>query len=150
MSQNGRRDDERQRARTEGVPGERKIRVLLAEDDPTSRKVMGIMLERRNFDVEAASDGCEAVEKWNAGGFDVVLMDVQMPRLDGFRATGLIREIEQERGGHTPIIAMTAHAMRGDEELCLAAGMDSYVSKPIDFARLMERIEGITGGRQAP
>lgn len=140
MSLDCRSDENKPRARTDEVSGEQKKRVLLAEDDATSRKIMGIMLERRNFDVEAASDGCEAVEKWNAGGFDVVLMDVQMPRLDGFRATGLIRELEKKRGGHTPIIAMTAHAMRGDEELCLAAGMDSYVSKPIDFVRLMERI----------
>lgn len=121
----------------------RKVKVLLAEDDPITRKLMEIMLERRNFEFESATDGHDAVDKWEKGEFDVVLMDVQMPRLDGYEATGLIREKEGERGIRTPIIALTANAMRKDEERCLAAGMDGYLSKPIDFTKLVECISEI-------
>lgn len=123
------------------------MKILLAEDDPITRKFMEIMLERRNFEFESASDGHEAVEKWEAGEFDVVLMDVQMPRLDGYEATGLIRERERDRGRRTPIIALTAHAMRKDEDRCLDAGMDGYLSKPIDFTKLMECIGEILARR---
>ncbi|BBA69254.1 PAS domain-containing hybrid sensor histidine kinase/response regulator [Geobacter sulfurreducens] len=125
----------------------RKVKILLAEDDPITRKFMEIMLERRNFEFESASDGHEAVEKWEAGEFDVVLMDVQMPRLDGYEATGLIRERERDLGRRTPIIALTAHAMRKDEDRCLDAGMDGYLSKPIDFTKLMECIGEILARR---
>jgi CheY-like chemotaxis protein len=118
----------------------RKVKVLLAEDDSITRKFMEIMLERRNFEFESAGDGHEAVDKWEKGEFDVVLMDVQMPRLDGYEATGLIREKECGLGTRTPIIALTANAMRKDEERCLAAGMDGYLSKPIDFTKLVECI----------
>ncbi len=73
------------------------------------------------------------VEMWEDGEYDLILMDVQMPRMNGFEATGAIRENERARGGHIPIVAMTAHALKEDEERCLDAGMDAYVSKPIDF-----------------
>ncbi len=118
--------------------GERIPRLLVAEDDPINRKVLGPMLKRSNFNLDFAEDGLKAVEMWEKGGYDFVLMDVQMPRLDGFEATRAIRARERERGGHTPIVAMTAHAHKEDEEMCLAAGMDAYISKPIDFKKCVE------------
>ena len=75
----------------------------------------------------------KAVEMWEKGDYELVLMDVQMPRLNGFEATRVIREKERVRGGHTPIVAVTAHARKEDEERCLGAGMDAFISKPIDF-----------------
>ncbi len=80
---------------------------------------------------------------WEKGDYDLVVMDGQMPGMDGFVATGIIRERERERGGHIPIVAMTAHALKEDEERCLAAGMDAYVSKPIDFKKCVEVIRGL-------
>ena len=115
----------------------RKTRLLIAEDDPTNRKIFNLMFIRSKFDVDFAEDGQKAVEMWEKGEYDVILMDVQMPRLDGFAATGVIREREQTRSGHSLIIAMTAL----DEERCLAAGMDAHISKPIEFKKCIETIE---------
>jgi CheY-like chemotaxis protein len=103
-----------------------------------------MLLERAGHRVTLANDGIEAVDTWNTGRFDVVLMDIQMPRLGGFEATARIRSLEIERDGatpgqppvRTPIVALTAHAMIGDEERCLAAGMDAYLSKPLRRERL--------------
>ena len=91
------------------------------------------MLQRSNYEIDIAEDGRKVVEMWEDGEYDLILMDVQMPRMTGFEATGAIRENERTRGGHIPIVAMTAHALKEDEERCLDAGMDAYVSKPIDF-----------------
>ena len=101
------------------------------------------MLKQSNYNVDIAEDGLKAVEMWEKGEYDLVLMDVQMPRLNGFEATSVIREKERERGGHTPIVAMTAHARKEDEERCLAAGMDAYISKPIDFKKSLQVIGDI-------
>jgi|GEM_PF-291311 len=108
-------------------------RLLLAEDDQTIRKILGVMLQRTNYEIDIAENGQKVVEMWETGEYDLILMDVQMPRMNGFEATGAIRGKERDRGGHIPIIAMTAHALKEDEERCLAAGMDAYISKPIDF-----------------
>jgi two-component system, sensor histidine kinase and response regulator len=125
------------------VPADqRKLRVLLAEDNAVNQTLAVRLLERLGHVVVVAHNGREAVEeleKWNYE-FDVVLMDVQMPEMDGFEATAAIRARDQARGAHTPIVAMTAHAMKGDRERCLEAGMDGYVSKPIRIALLMEEI----------
>jgi len=118
-------------------------RVLLAEDDSTIREVLVLMLKTANYYVDVAEDGLKAVEMWEKGGYDIVLMDVQMPRLDGFGASRAIRKKEQKQGGHTPIIAMTAHAQKMDEENCLAAGMDAYISKPINFKKSLQVIGDI-------
>jgi CheY-like chemotaxis protein len=117
--------------------GDRIPLILLAEDDSTIRQVLGLMLKRANYNLDVAEDGLKAIELWTKGGYDLVLMDIQMPRLNGFEATRAIREKERERGGHTPIVAMTAHASKEAEEHCLAAGMDAYISKPIDFAKTL-------------
>jgi PAS domain S-box-containing protein len=111
------------------------LRILLAEDSLANQKLAIGLLTKWGHQVTVADNGAEAVRRWAAPPdgqpFDVVLMDVQMPELDGFEATATIREQEKTAGRHTPIVAMTAHAMKGDRERCLAAGMDGYIAKPI-------------------
>ena len=122
--------------------GEARYHVLLAEDNEVNRMLAAKLLTKRGHTFVAVSDGREALAAIDAGGrFDIVLMDVQMPVMDGFEATAAIREAEAVRGGHLPIVALTAHAMKGDLERCLAAGMDAYVSKPIRAAELYELID---------
>lgn len=116
------------------TPAVKRSRLLLAEDDHVIRHILGEMLKLSNYDLEIAEDGRKAVEMWRTGGYDLILMDVQMPFMDGFAATRAIREEELAHGlGHTLIVAMTAHAAMGDEQRCIDAGMDAYVSKPIDL-----------------
>jgi two-component system, sensor histidine kinase and response regulator len=120
-------------------------RILLAEDNDVNRLIATRMLEKRGHTVVSATNGREALDILSdakTAGFDCVLMDVQMPEMDGFECTAIIREREEKTGARLPIIAMTAHAMKGDEERCLAAGMDAYLSKPIqpdDFFDVIER-----------
>ena len=120
--------------------GERITRLLLAEDDRTISEILGVLLMRAGYQVDFARDGVMAVEMWQKGGYDLVLMDIQMPLLNGFEATSAIREYEQELGLRTPIIAMTAHALKEDQQRCLAAGMDGYIPKPIDFKQTLQVI----------
>jgi CheY-like chemotaxis protein len=115
-------------------------RVLLAEDNPTNRILALRILERRGHQVLVAENGKEALDLLSQHDVDVVLMDLQMPVMGGLEATRIIREREQFTGRHVPILAMTAHAMKGDRERCLASGMDDYISKPIDSARLLELV----------
>ncbi len=107
------------------------LSVLLAEDNAVNELLMRRTLTQMGCSVAVAHDGEEALAMWSAQPFDLILMDVQMPRLSGFDATGRIREAERETGNHMPIVALTAHAMIGDRDKCIAAGMDSYVSKPV-------------------
>lgn len=116
------------------------MKVLVAEDDPTIRQLLGVLLSRRNVPCSLVADGQSAVEAWEHGEFKLILMDVQMPNMDGLEATRMIREKEESRGGHVNIIAMTAHAMAKDREECLQSGMDAYISKPIDFNELLSLI----------
>ncbi len=120
------------------------LNVLVAEDNPINQRLAVSLLERQGHRVVLAGDGVEAVELWESGNFDLVLMDVQMPRMDGIEATVAIRQREQQTGKHVQIIAMTAHAMTGDRERCLAAGMDDYLAKPIQAQRLFEVISAVT------
>ena len=119
------------------------LRILLAEDGLVNRKVAVNLLEKRGHNVTAALNGREAVDLWSEGDFDVILMDVQMPVMDGFEATAAIRRQEEGKCGHIPIIAITAHAMDGDRQRCLAAGMDDYVSKPFQPAALFDAVEKV-------
>jgi signal transduction histidine kinase/DNA-binding response OmpR family regulator len=117
------------------------LRVLLAEDNAVNQLVARRLLEKRGCDVTIAENGAIALAKLRERSFDLVLMDIQMPDMDGFEATAAIREREKSAGGHLPIVAMTAHALKGDEEKCLAAGMDGYVSKPIKTSELFGAIQ---------
>jgi two-component system, sensor histidine kinase and response regulator len=123
----------------------RSLKVLLAEDNKVNQMLAVALLKKRGYDVTVADNGREAVDLVRRSEFDVVLMDVQMPQVDGFEATRMIREMEAESRTRLPIIAVTAHAMEGDRERCLAAGMDDYVSKPIDPERLEAAISRWSG-----
>ena len=114
------------------------LRLLLAEDNAVNQRLATRLLEKRGHTVTVAANGRQAVDVLEREPFDLVLMDVQMPEMDGFEATAAIRCREQVHGGHIPIVAMTAHAMKGDRERCLAAGMDGYVSKPLQAQELYE------------
>ena len=121
----------------------RPLKVLVAEDNPVNQKLALGLLARRGHLGQVAGTGLEALEKWRGEPFDVIVMDVQMPIMDGLEATKRIREHEKQHGGRIPILAVTAHAMSGDRERCLAAGMDDYVSKPLrpqEFFAALERI----------
>jgi CheY-like chemotaxis protein/HPt (histidine-containing phosphotransfer) domain-containing protein len=126
-----------------GLPG--KYRVLLAEDNEVNRMVAIGMVERLGYTVEAVRNGREVIAAFDHRRHDLILMDVQMPDMDGFTATAAIRELERGTGRHVPIIAMTAHAMQGDRERCLEAGMDGYISKPVRSAALREALAGCGG-----
>ena len=131
------------------VPLWRPIRVLLAEDNPVNQKVASRLLERRGHSVVIVATGTEAVEAAARETFDLILMDVQMPVMDGLEAAAEIRAWEACNGSHVPIIAMTAHAMSGDRERCLQAGMDDYLAKPLRSEKLFRKIAEIQQ-RDAP
>jgi PAS domain S-box-containing protein len=120
------------------------LRVLLAEDNPVNQEVALRLLERRGHSVIVAENGRQALTAIERHKFDLVLMDVQMPEMGGLEATQLIREKEKSTGEHLPILAMTAHAMQGDRERCIAAGMDGYLAKPIDPKSFLQTVEGIS------
>jgi CheY-like chemotaxis protein len=113
-------------------------KVLVAEDNLVNQKVALLMLKRQGYEGVIANTGREALTMLNQESFGLVLMDVQMPEMDGFEATAAIREMEKTTGKHVPIVAMTAHSMTGDRERCLEAGMDDYISKPIKQAELRD------------
>jgi PAS domain S-box-containing protein len=117
------------------------MKVLVVEDGHVNQLVSSRMLEKRGHIVTLASNGQEAIDFFKSESYDIILMDVQMPGMNGLEATAAIREIEQTTGGHVPIVAMTANAMKGDRELCLASGMDDYLSKPLRSAELFQTIE---------
>ncbi len=122
---------------------QRRFRILLAEDNLVNQKVAVRFLEKKGHAVVVTGSCKDALDAWRKQSFDLVLMDVQMPEMDGFEATAIIREQEKSGAKHIPIIAMTAHAMVGDRERCLAAGMDDYVCKPIKAGNLFAAIERV-------
>jgi len=117
--------------------------ILLAEDNPINQKLAISLLTKWGHTVKVANNGLEAVEHAKASQYDLILMDVQMPEMNGFEATQVIRAYETPLGRHTPVLAMTAHAMKGDKDKCLAAGMDGYVAKPIAVEELFSAIENL-------
>ncbi len=126
--------------KTDAAPGGRNLRILLAEDNEINQMVACGILEHAGHTVKVAQNGSEVAPLLAAHAFDLVLMDIQMPVMDGFDATAAIRESEKQTGAHMPVIAMTAHAMAGYKEKCLAAGMDGYVTKPVRHDLLMKEI----------
>ncbi len=125
------------------------LRVLLAEDNLVNQRVAVGLLEKEGHTVVVAGDGAKALEELDRQAFDLILMDVQMPVMDGVEATAAIREREQSKGVHIPIIAMTAHAMAGDRQRFLSLGMDGYVSKPIHSRDLLDVIENVFASHRA-
>jgi CheY-like chemotaxis protein len=121
----------------------RLLKILVAEDTPFNQTFILRLLEKNGFHTILVENGRQAVERFNTDTVDAILMDVQMPEMDGFEATREIRKLEAQKGGHIPIIAMTAYATEGDRERCLAAGMDDYVSKPISAGKLFKTIEAL-------
>ena len=128
----------------------RPLRVLLAEDNPVNVKFALKILERAGHHVTVAGNGREAVDRWGTEGFDVVLMDVQMPEMDGLDATRAIRQAENGHAARTPIIAMTANAMTGDRDMCMDAGMDGYVAKPVKKEALFAEVERVLAAALSP
>jgi len=120
------------------------LRILVAEDNLNNQKVAVSLLAKQGHSVVVVADGREAIDAIERESFDLVLMDIQMPDMDGFEATQRIRERERITNTRIPIIAMTAHAMSGDREKCLAAGMEAYISKPIRWRELVEVIASVT------
>lgn len=115
-------------------------RALLVEDNLINQMVAQTLLEDANYQVDVVDNGIKAIEAFSKNSYTLILMDIQMPDMDGFEATRKIRELEKEKDHHTPIIAMTAYAMKEDRERCLTAGMDDYISKPLDeneFAEIL-------------
>lgn len=127
----------------------RRLRLLVVEDNAVNRVVAARLLEKRGHSVAQAEHGRQAVEAIDRERFDAVVMDIQMPEMDGFEATALVRRRESVEGGHLPIIALTAHALKGDEERCRAAGMDAYLTKPVNAQALYEAVEHLAYGSRA-
>jgi CheY-like chemotaxis protein/HPt (histidine-containing phosphotransfer) domain-containing protein len=119
------------------------LRILLAEDNPVNQRLAVRILEKAGHSVTVAEDGRKALDALKSAPFDIVLMDVQMPELDGLEATRMIRAEETGSDRRLPIVAMTAHALKEDRERCLEAGMDDYVSKPIESAKLLAAIQNV-------
>lgn len=129
--------------------GEQVLRILLAEDNPINQKVAKALLEKRGWEVACVENGQEVLEAIEKEAYDLILMDVQMPEVDGYEATRKIREKETQTGKHIPILAMTAHALKGDREKCLEAGMDGYVAKPVRAEELYQAIHALFNGKSA-
>ncbi len=121
------------------------LQILLVEDKPMNQKLASVLLGKKGYIVTVADNGRRALELLNSRSFDLILMDVQMPEMDGLEATKKIRMQEKDTGRHLPIIAMTAYAMEGDREKCLEAGMDGYISKPINAEELYQAIQQFSG-----
>jgi two-component system, sensor histidine kinase and response regulator len=120
-----------------------RARILLVEDNPVNQTLAQRLLEKRGYVVKVVGDGAQAVAAFEHEPFDLILMDVQMPVMDGLEATAVIRTGERSTNSHIPIVAMTAHALKGDEQRCLAGGMDAYISKPIRSTALFSIIESV-------
>ncbi|WP_315853355.1 hybrid sensor histidine kinase/response regulator [Bremerella alba] len=135
---------------TDGMPVTYHANILLAEDNLVNQKLASLLLEKCGHQVHVVADGKQAVDAWSSGVDDLILMVVQMPIMDGFEATAEIRRIQTETGRSTPIVAMTARAMKGDRERCLEAGMDDYVTKPINANILYEVIERVMAELNSP
>jgi CheY-like chemotaxis protein len=132
------------------VQARKRLRVLLAEDHHINQKVAARMVEKLGHHATVVGDGAQALAALDVARFDVVLMDIQMPVMDGFQAVATLRERELSTAAHLPVIALTAHAMKGDRERCLEAGFDGYVSKPLQAKELSDVLENLMGEPARP
>jgi len=132
-------------ARSAEAQTSRRLSILVAEDAPINQKLIERVLEKQGHTITIANNGEEAVQLWRHAVYDLVLMDIEMPVMDGYSAAAAIRSLEQEQGGHIPIAAMTAHVLPGDIEKCLTAGMDAYISKPFKSSDVRDAITRLTG-----
>jgi CheY-like chemotaxis protein len=131
------------RTEPEDSPKPGGLRILVAEDDPNNRLLVVNILKKTGHSVMIAKDGGEAIEAFSRTAIDLILMDIQMPNISGMEAAATIRKLEQATNRHVPILALTAHAMEGDRERCLQAGMDDYLAKPIRSHDLLEKIASL-------
>jgi CheY-like chemotaxis protein len=129
---------------------DRPLKILVAEDTPFNQTFIMRLLEKNGYHAGLVENGAQVLEALSRHSFDLVLMDVQMPEMDGFEATRKIRKLEKQTGNHIPIVAMTAYAIKGDRQRCLAAGMDEYVSKPISSDKLFGVIEALLPRESKP
>ena len=127
-----------------------KLRILLAKDSMVNQRLVAAFLEEQGHAVTAVDNGTKLLAALEARKFDLVLMDVQMPEMDGLEATARIRAMERQTGTHIPIIALTAHALKGDRGQCLEAGMDGYLAKPIRANELFDTIEAVWAALDRP
>ena len=125
----------------ENIRQEKPLRLLIVEDDEIIRMVIGKFSIRNGWNVVLAEDGNAALDAYQKQEFDVIIMDCQMPILDGYKTTGAIRQLESQSGTHTPIIAMTANALEGFKQTCLNAGMDDYLTKPVEISEFYTIVE---------
>jgi len=119
------------------------LSLLLVEDNILNQKLIFLNLKKYGFDIDIANNGFEAVEKFKQYDYDIILMDIMMPVMDGFEATKLIRHFEGEKGGHVPIIGLTANTYDADRERCMNVGMDDFMTKPFDFEVFAEILNNI-------
>jgi CheY-like chemotaxis protein len=123
-----------------------RVNILLAEDNETNQFLIKAITKSENWNIMVVDNGEKAVDAYKNNVFNLILMDVQMPVMNGYEATRIIREIEKDKGIHTPIIALTAYAMKDDKEMCLDAGMDDYISKPFKRQQFIDTITQKLGG----
>ncbi|MBS1492790.1 MAG: response regulator [Bacteroidetes bacterium] len=124
------------------------MKILLVEDQFINQKLMKNVLEKGGYEVTAASDGETALKLLGETKFDIILMDIQMPELNGYEVAKRFREMEKESGTHTPILAMTANSLAGDREKSLDSGMDDYIAKPLNMVEINARIEALIKGNK--
>lgn len=120
-------------------------KILLVEDNEMNRDMLSRRLQRKGFEVSLAVDGLQGVAMATTDGYDLILMDMSLPEIDGWEATRRVREAEATSGGRVPIIALTAHAMSGDREKAMAAGCDDYDTKPVELDRLLVKMAALLG-----
>ncbi|MGD2034584.1 MAG: response regulator, partial [Bacteroidales bacterium] len=123
--------------------------ILLVEDNSINQKIVLLSLKNKVKNIEVANNGKEALDKFGTTKYDLILMDIQMPVMNGIVATKKIRELESSTNTHTPIIAITANALSGDKESCLAAGMNEYISKPFEVESLLKKMQNLLTAKEA-
>jgi CheY-like chemotaxis protein len=143
LGKNNRAESLPQKQPSDSIKDTKPLRILLAEDNLVNQKVVVRMLEKHGHAVAVAGDGREALGILWQGNFDIVLMDISMPEMDGLEATAAIRKREEGTSEHTPIIALTANAMKSDADACIAAGMDGYIAKPAKETVILEELRRI-------